>query len=179
MADDTSGLLYNIAGSKSMASGFASIANSFINYNALKIEANNLNLQADAVELQAQQNANNLRKQFISAIGDANYNAAARGVKITSANLQDNIQKSAGELDEDVRKSKKNASMQAANLRTQSKIMKRTAKAQRFSGIMSGISDIAMGTAMLDAGGAFSENMSGQSSGWNPATSAPARKPGR
>ena len=43
--------------------------------------------------------------------------------------------------------------MKAANLRTQSKIMKRTAKAQRFSGIMSGISDIAGGAAMLGAGG--------------------------
>lgn len=181
-----------MSGVKSMASGFADIANSFINYNALKIDAGNMNLQAgdkfiqaNAVELQAQEAANNLRRQFIGAVGNATYNAAARGVKVTSANLQDDIQRSAGELDEDIRKKKKNAAMKASNLRAEgmrlnsmAKITKRTAKAQRFSGILGGMSNIMSGVAGYAAGGSIAgENMSGQSSGWNPATSAPSAKP--
>lgn len=132
-------------GTQTMASGFASMANAYINYGALRVEAGNLNIQADQVELQAQEQANALRKQFIGAIGNATYNAAARGVKVSSANLQQNIERSAGEVDEDIRKSKKSASMQAGNLRTQAKMAKIGAKSALVSGILGGISDVALG----------------------------------
>lgn len=144
-------------GGQVMASSFAQLANSYINYNALKVEAGGLNLQADAVELEAQEQANALRKQFIGAIGNATYNAAARGVKTSSANLQQNIERSAGEMDEDIRKSKKNASMKAATLRTQAKIAKRAAKAELVSGTLGTISDLAAGFAMYN----MPENMGG------------------
>lgn len=183
MDSETRGLISDqlkISGVKSMASGFAGIANAMINYSALKVEAGNMNLQANSIELQAQEAANNLRRQFIGAVGSATYNAAIRGVKVSSANLQQNIERSSGEMDEDIRKSKKNASMKAANLRTQAKIMKRTAKAQRFSGILGGISDIMGGVASYGAGSDIGgEDMSGQSSNWNPLKSAPSRKPTR
>lgn len=165
--DDYGGLLSTIsgddinryAGAQTMASGFASMANAYIDYGALKVEAGNLNIratdkfmQAEQVELQAQEKANALRKQFIGAIGNATYNAAARGVKVSSANLQQNIERSAGEMDEDIRKSKKSASMQAENLRmqgrnlqTQAKISKQAAKARLVTGILGGISDTALG----------------------------------
>lgn len=179
--NETMGFISNelkSSGLKTMASGFASMANSFINYNALKIEANNLNMQADTIELQAQQRANNLRRQFIGAVGNANYNAAARGVKVTSANLQDNIQRSAGEIDEDIRKNNLNASMRADTLRLQSKITKRNAKAMRFSGLLGGVSDIVQGYNDYNLGKNWGlEDMYGQSS-YNPATTAPARKRG-
>lgn len=163
--------LNRYAGAQTMASGFASMANSYINYQALKVEAGNLNIkandafiQADQVELQAQQQANALRKQFIGAIGNATYNAAARGVKTSSANLQQNIERSAGEMDEDIRKSKKSAKMQAdtmrmhgLNLRTQAKIAKKAGKAQFVSGILGGLSDIAMGYSIYSSGAV--ENM--------------------
>lgn len=170
--DEYSGLLSGMddlnkyAGAQTMASGFASLANSYINYQALKTEAGNLNiqardafLQADQVELQAQEQANSLRKQFINAIGNATYNAAARGVKVTSANVQQNIERSAGEMDEDIRKSKKFAGMQVDNLRmkglnlsTQARIAKKAGKAKLVTGMLNGISDIAMGSSIYGGG---------------------------
>lgn len=196
--DNYGGLLSTISGddlnryvgAQTMASGFASMANGYINYSALRIDAGNLNIQAgdkmvqaDQVELQAQQQANALRKQFIGAIGNAQYNAATRGVKVTSANLRQNMERSAGEMEEDIRKSKKSASMQAANLRmqgqslrTQAKMAKQGAKSQLVSGILGGISDLALGYGIYSSG---AESMQGQSGGWNPAKSAPASKPTR
>lgn len=193
---DYNGLLSTISGddinsyvgTQTMASGFASIANAYINYGALKVEAGNLNiqatdkyLQADQVELQAQEKANALRKQFIGAIGNAQYNAAARGVKVSSANLQQNIERSAGEMDEDIRKSKKSAGMQAdtlrmqgRSLRTQAKMAKQGAKSALVSGILGGISDLAMGYGIYNSGSV--ENMGGSKSGKAP---VPTRKPTR
>lgn len=193
---DFTGLLSDIygddinsyAGSQTMASGFASMANAFVDYNALKIQAGNLGIQAtdkfiqaDQVELQAQEQANALRKEFIGAIGNATYNAAARGVKVSSANLQQNIEQSAGEMDEDIRKSKKAAGMQADTLRmqgrslkTQAKMAKQGAKSALVSGILGGISDMALGYGIYSSGG---ERLKG--SGYDPKKSAPPRKPTR
>ena len=193
---DYNGLLSTISGddinsyvgSQTMASGFASMANAYINYGALKVEAGNLNiqatdkyLQAEQVELQAQEKANALRKQFIGAIGNAQYNAAARGVKVSSANLQQNIERSAGEMDEDIRKSKKSAGMQAdtlrmqgQSLRTQAKMAKKGAKSALVSGILGGISDLALGYGIYNSGAV--ENMGGTKSGKVP---VPTRKPTR
>jgi len=171
---DYNGLLSTISGddinsyvgTQTMASGFASMANAYINYGALKVEAGNLNiqatdkyLQADQVELQAQEQANALRKQFIGAIGNATYNAAARGVKVSSANIQQNIEQSSKEVDEDIRKSKKSAKMQAENLRmqgeslrTQAKMTKQGAKSALVSGVLGGISDLALGYGIYNSG---------------------------
>ena len=163
------------AGARTMASGFASMANAFVNYGALRIEAGNFSvqagdkfIQADQVEQYAQEQANALRKEFIGAIGNATYGAAARGVKVTSANLQQNIQRSAGEMDEDIRKSKKSAKMQADNLRmqgrnlqTQAKIAKQGARSALVGGILGGISDIALGAGIYSSG---AENMGGTQS---------------
>ena len=194
---DYSGLLSTIsgddedtntfAGKQTMASGFASMANAYINYGALRTAAGNYNIQAtdkfieaDQVELQAQEQANSLRKQFIGAIGNATYNAAARGVKVGSANLQQNIQRSAGELDEDIRKSKKSAGMQADTLRmqgktlqTQAKMAKVGARSALVSGVLGGISDVAMGYNIYKSG---SENMGGTKTG---KIEVPTRKPTR
>lgn len=170
------------SGLKTMASSFADVANSYINYKALNVQAGTYKLQANAIELQAQQQANNLRQQFIGAVGNANYNAAARGVKVSSQNLQQNIERSAGDLDEDVRKMKKNAGMQADNLRTQAKITKRNAKATLVSGILNGVAGASEGYDTYSLGrkigGSDTEDMSDYES-WNPAKSAPARKPKR
>lgn len=196
--DDYGGLLSTISGddvnryvgSQTMASGFASMANAYINYGALRVDAGNYNiqatdkyLQAEQVELMAQEQANALRKQFIGAIGNATYNAAARGVKVSSANIQQNIEQSSKEIDEDIRKSKKSAKMQAENLRmqgeslrTKAKMARQGAKSALIGGILGGISDLALGYGIYSSG---AESMSGQSGGWNPAQSAPASKPKR
>lgn len=175
------------AGGQTMASGFASLANAYINYGALRVDAGNLNiqatdkyLQAGQVELQAQEQANALRKQFIGAIGNATYNAAARGVKVSSENLQQNIERSAGEMDEDIRKSKKSAKMQADNLRmqgeslrTQAKMARQGSKAALVTGILGGISDLAMGYGIYNSG---AENMGGTKTG---KVAVPTKKPTR
>lgn len=193
--DEYGGLLSTIngddinsyVGSRTMASGFATMANAYINYGALKVQAGNLNiqatdkyLQAEQVELQAQEQANALRKQFIGAIGNATYNAAARGVKVSSANLQQNIEHSAGELDEDIRKSKKSAGMQAENLRmqgrslqAQAKMTKQGAKSALVGGILGGISDLALGYGIYSSG---TENMGGTKTG---NVAVPTSKPKR
>lgn len=175
-------------GAQTMASGFASMANAYINYGALKVEAGNLNiqatdkyLQAEQVELQAQEKANALRKQFIGAIGNAQYNAAARGVKVSSANLQQNIERSSGEMEEDIRKTKKSAGLQAdtlrmqgQSLRTQAKMAKQGAKSALVSGVLGGISDLALGYGIYNSGAV--EDMGGTKSGKVP---VPTRKPTR
>lgn len=171
---DYNGLLSTISGddinsyvgAQTMASGFASMANAYINYGALRTAAGNYKIQAtdkfieaDQVELQAQEQANSLRKEFIGAIGNATYNAAARGVKVSSANLQQNIERSAGEMDEDIRKTKKSAGMQAdtlrmqgQSLRTQAKMAKQGAKSALVSGVLGGISDLALGYGIYNSG---------------------------
>ena len=169
------GDIYHYAGARTMASGFASMANAFVDYTALRINAGNFGvqagdkfIQADQVEQYAQEQANALRKEFIGAIGNATYNAATRGVKVSSANLQQNIQRSAGEMDEDIRKSKKSAKMQAENLRmqgrnlqTQAKIAKMGARSALVSGVLGGISDLALGAGIYNMG---AENMGGTQS---------------
>lgn len=194
--DDYGGLLSTISGddinsyvgTQTMASGFASLANAYINYGALRVQAGNLNIQAtdkfmqaEQVELQAQEQVNALRKQFIGAIGNANYNAAARGVKVSSANLQQNIERSAGEMDEDIRKSKKSAKMQADTLRmqgrslqTQAKMAKQGAKSALVTGILGGISDMALGYGIYSSGSV--ENMGKTKTGNVP---VPTKKPTR
>ena len=190
------GLLSNISGddinsyvgAQTMASGFASMANAYVNYGTLrtaagnyKIQATDKFLEAEQVELQAQEQANALRKEFISAIGNAQYNAAARGVKVSSANLQQNIENSAGEMYEDIRKAKKSASMRADTLRmqgralqTQARMTRQGAKSALVSGVLGGISDLALGYGIYNSGAV--ENMGGTKSGKVP---VPTRKPTR
>ena len=95
-------------------------------------------------------------------------------------NLRQNIERSAGELDEDIRKSKKSASMQAAtlrmqgqNLRTQAKIAKQAGKSQFVSGILGGISDMALGYGIYSSA---PENMGREKTG---EIGVPGRKPTR
>lgn len=140
------------SGIKSMTSGFADIANGYINYTALNTESGFLRNQADAVELAAKEEANLLREEFIGAVGNATYDAARRGVKVTSANLRDNIQRSSIDVNSDIRKQEENASSQARMMRLRAKNMKRTAKSSLVSGILGGAAGMAQGAATYGYG---------------------------
>ena len=137
---------------KSLTSGFADIANGLINYSSMKVEAGFMGNQADSIELQASEQANAIRDEFIGAVGNANYDAARRGVKVSSANVRDNINNSAASLDKDTRKLEENAASQARMVRMQAKLKKRQAKTAMFTGLMSGVSNIANGAATGYAG---------------------------
>lgn len=153
---ETKGLIsYQLksSGVKSMASGFADIANGYINYTALRTESGFLKNQADAVELAAKEQANNLRSEFIEAVGNANYDAARRGVKVTSANLWDNLERSSIDVNSDIRKSEENATSQARMMRMRAKNMNKSARTALVTGAMSGISNIAGGAATYGMGG--------------------------
>ena len=139
---DTRGLIsdkYKNSGLMTMASGFAQAVSGYIDYNALKIEAMGYGTSAMSVELQAEQQANLLRKQYIEAVGNVTYGAAARGVKTTSGNVRANIERSAEEVNKDIQTNRENAQMAAREYRLQARIAKRNAKSSLVSGLASGI----------------------------------------
>jgi hypothetical protein len=126
-----------------IASSFSSLAGSFIDYASLRSDIANLRVNAGQVELQAKQKANQLREEFIKSMGTYTYSAAKRGVAVSSASVQSNLQNSASALGKDIQRLEQNASLQAGALRAQAKIAKHNAKAQMFSGIVGSIGNIA------------------------------------
>lgn len=149
---------YKMGGITGFGSAFASMAGSMLNYQALKTEAMQLGVQASNIELQAQQQANALREQFISNVGTYQYGAARRGVSVGSGSVRSNIESSAMNVGEDIRRAGKNASMQASALRTQAKIARKRASAQRFSSIMGGISGMVTSAATYGVGAKLSNS---------------------
>lgn len=146
--DETRGLIaekYKNSGLMTMASGFAQAVSGYIDYNALKVEAMGYGTSAMSVELQAEQQANLLRKQYIEAVGNVTYGAAARGVKTTSGNVRANIERSAEEINKDIQTNRENAEIAAREYRLQSKIARRNAKSSLVGGLASGVASGLMG----------------------------------
>lgn len=146
--NDTRGLIaekYKRSGKMTMASGFAQAVGGYIDYNALKTEALGYDTAAMSVELQAEQQANFLRKQYIEAVGNVTYGAAARGVKSTSENVRANVERSSEEMGKDIQTTRENAQMTAREYRLQGKIAKRNAKTSLVSGLANGIASGLMG----------------------------------
>ena len=79
--------------------------------------------------MQAEREINQLQEDFNNAIGDLQYNAAARGIKTSSGSVQNNLELSAKNLGEDIATIRKNANNQAKLLRNQQKLNNKTAKA--------------------------------------------------
>lgn len=121
----------NSAGSKT-ASGFASAIGSMIDYQALKGELSNYRIQADQIELQAKQRANQLREQFLGAVGSYTANASQRGISVASGSVRQNIESSAMSLARDIQRQDRNARMQAQTLRQQAKVYQKQGKAKMY-----------------------------------------------
>lgn len=170
---------YNRSSYEYAASGFSKIAGGYINYGALKADAAQLQTEAKSIELQAKERANIIRQQFIEAAGAYQMNAAQRGISVGSMSVRSNLENSAIDMGKDIAKMDRSARLKANALRAQAKIAKIGGKYGMIADAFQGISDLASSFATSGMGGSGTENMSGQGSGWNPKTSAPARKPVR
>lgn len=117
------------AGYKSLAGDFSNIVGSFIDYNVLKRDLKNYYIQADNVQLQAQQQANQIRQQYLQAASNYAYTAARRGIDVNSASVRQNLEGSAEAMGMDIQRLQQNADVKASALRTQAKINKAYGKA--------------------------------------------------
>ena len=158
MAEESSGLLnfasseYGKGAMSNFAAAFAQMAGGYMNYRALRMNASELKLQANNIELQAQERANQLREQFISAVGSYQMGAAQRGVSVGSGSVRNNIESSAMSLGNDISKIKKSSQLQANALRAQAKVSKLQAKSAAVSGVLDGVNSIGKGIMNLYTG---------------------------
>ena len=132
-------------GAMTMASGFADAVGSVIDYSALKGELSNYKIQASQIELQAKQRANQLREQFLGAVGSYTAGASRRGISVASGSVRQNIESSAISLGKDIQRQEENARMQAQALRQQAKIDKHRGKAQMYGTIAKSAVNIGIG----------------------------------
>lgn len=132
-------------GALTMAGGFANLAGSIIDYSALKGELTNYKIQANQVELQAKQRANQLREQFLGAVGQYTYGASARGISVKSGSVRQNIESSAMSLGKDIQRQEENARMKATVLRGQAKVLKHRGKSQMYANISKSAIQMGMG----------------------------------
>lgn len=122
-------------GALSMAGGFANAVGSIIDYSALRGELTNYKIQADQIELQAKQRANQLREQFLGAVGSYTTGASRRGISVSSGSVRQNIESSAISLGKDIQRQEENARMKAQSLRQQAKIDKHRGKSLMYGTI--------------------------------------------
>ena len=72
-----------------------------LNYKLLNTQNKFLSLQIKDIENQALEQMNNVRDNFISAIGNLQYQAVRSGIKSNSGNIKNNIELSSKNLSED------------------------------------------------------------------------------
>lgn len=147
-----------------MASLFAKGMGAVLDYSALKTDLKNYNLQIKGtelgmmnVELQATEMANKLRQQYIEQAGNYAYNAARRGVAVSSGSVQSGLRRDAEDLGTNVQKinreaeiEKKNLQMQKVALQAEKKIKKHQARSELTMNLM----ELAASGAMAGQGGA-------------------------
>lgn len=138
------GAYNNASYAMNMASIFTKGMGAVLDYSALKADLKNYDLQVKGtelgmmnVELQATQMANKLRQQYIEQAGNYAYNAARRGVAVSSGSVQSGLRRSAEETGKDIQKiqreaeiEKKNLQMQKYALQAQKKIQKHQSRAK-------------------------------------------------
>ncbi len=88
-----------------------------INYSVLNMNADYLESQANDLDLKVTQEANLIRQQFIEAIGQVEYSAARRGVKVDEGNVRQNIEESSINLGKDIQTVRDNATFKQGQLR--------------------------------------------------------------
>lgn len=137
--------VYNDASYKTgMASLFMQGMGAILDYSALKQDLKNYNLQVKGTELQSQnveiqatEMANRLRESYLQAAGNYAYNAARRGVAVSSGSVQSGLRKTAEDMGKKVQSinreaelEKKNLEMQKVALKAQKKISKYQARSK-------------------------------------------------
>lgn len=148
-------------GASTMASGFADAVGSIIDYSALKGELSNYRIQADQIELQAKQRANQLREQFLGAVGSYTANASQRGISVASGSVRQNIESSAMSLGKDIQRQDRNARMQAQTLRQQAKVYQKQGKAKMYGTLTKSALSIASGYGTYAKASALGNSING------------------
>lgn len=161
-----------VYGRTSYASGMASLftrgMGAILDYSALKQDLKNYNLQIKGtelatqnVELQATQIANRLRQEYIESAGNYAYNAARRGVAVSSGSVQSGLRRGAEELGKNIQDINRNAEIEKKNLEMQKVALKAQKKIQKYQAraglAMTGLDigfSAAEKTAKMMAGGA-------------------------
>lgn len=122
-----------------MASLFTQGMGAVLDYSALKADLKNYNLQIKGtelgmmnVELQATEMANKLRQQYIEQAGNYVYNAARRGVAVSSGSVQSGLRRSAEETGKDIQKINRDAEIEKKNLEMQKVALKAQKKVQKY-----------------------------------------------
>ena len=133
--DETIMQLYGQSAQQSAAGAFAQAMGGMINYESLRVDAYSAKVQANNIELQAKERANMLRERYNNAVGNTMFGATMRGGRVTSGSVRGNIESSAKNLGEDIRKTDLNASMAASSMRTKAKMLKHQANASLAMGI--------------------------------------------
>ena len=120
------------SGVMALASGFASLQAAKSQARQFRLQDTFLGLQASAEKLKARENANFLRKQFLSNIGSANASMASRGVELGSGIGRRTTVEGLRNLGEDVQAVKLNsqgAQIQLKLNQSQNKLAEKTTKA--------------------------------------------------
>lgn len=138
-----------LGGFKSFASGFGAIAGGLINYDILSAGAALQGTTAGQIELQAQQQANQLRKNFLNSLGNLQYSAASRGIRSESSNIVQNMERSSEALGKDIYNLQTSAKFKADSIRTQQRIQEAQLEAQRDADIFGGLLNIGFGVTGL------------------------------
>jgi hypothetical protein len=88
-----------------------------IDYDVLNLKADQRDIEAKQVELQVKQDANELRRQFVQAMGEYQYGASKRGVKVGEGSAGENIERSSIDLGKDVQEMETEAGYKTKQLR--------------------------------------------------------------
>lgn len=147
-----------------------------IDYDILQLTAEQKEIEAESVLADVENEANNLREQFIEDIGTYKAMKARRGVKVDEGGVAQNIERSAKNVGEDVQTMRGNAKYKSDQLKRKADQYRAGAEAQKEIGYwdrmgkaMRGVMGAMESFEMIDWGG---EGEGGQGGGAEGATTA-------
>lgn len=117
-----------------MYQAFSQLSAPDVDYDILNLASAQKDIEAESVMLAVEQEANNIRENFLATVGEYSYRAARRGVKVGEGTSKLNIERSSKSLGEDVQELRDNAKFRASQLKSKSKQYKSAAKAQQSIG---------------------------------------------
>lgn len=167
------GTLFAAAAGMQAASG---IASSISEYSAGRQQANQYKLQSQELELQKDIITDQYRTKRNQLQGSAIAKAGHSGVKV-SGSVANSISTSLTEMGMEESYKKFGINMEQNNLHYKQRLANINAKNALVQGLSKTATNALMNYATYQHYWGGVEDMSGQGSGWNPAQSAPARKP--
>lgn len=136
---DQAGVYGDVSYMSGLAGTFTQMMGGILDYSALKQDLKNYNLHIKGtelgmqnVELQATQMANKLRQQYIEQAGNYAYNAARRGVAVSSGSVQAGLRRTAEDMGKDVQNIQRNAEIEKKNLQMQKVALQAEKKIKKY-----------------------------------------------